>query len=618
MKEMMREEYLEFKKKDIAWAEEQVRFLHENAGKWPGLKYPDSRPIADLKDMLEGSARLYPDHTAIYQKMKHGEPYTEIKFSKLMEDVNALGTALIAHGLKGKHIAVTGENSYWWAVSYFAVVCGTGIAVPLDKELSASEMAQVLSDAEVSAILYQDKYEERFINMKEAGEVKLEMLVNYNRSENTEKAFGFDALIEEGKKLMDGGDRSFLDAQIDAEEMSVLIFTSGTTGVSKGVMLSQRNICADLMAAPTVLKVTDHEIFFSVLPIHHMYENVEGLLMPLYKGSAIAYCEGLKYIQKNLAEVRPTFFLGVPLIFESLYKKIMQNVKKQGKEATLKKGIKINNFTKKLGIDLAPKLFKDIHALFGGRMHILICGGAAINPDVLQAFRDFGILALQGYGLTECAPIGALNPDTIPKNAAAGRTVPTFGTKIIDPDEEGNGEILLTGDNVMLGYYKRPDLTAEVIEMIDGVRWYHTGDIGHIDEDGYLFVTGRKKNVIITKNGKNVFPEELEYYLSNLELVGESMVWAAEDEGGQDSVIVASIVPNWDEVKERLGRDDIDTVNPSAELLKEVEELLWVDVDKINADSPMFKKIRRIIVRTKEFEKNSSKKIKRFVESNRG
>lgn len=607
---MNKEDYKAMKQRDMDIALERVRNIENSTD--PTVKYKDSRPIMDIKHMIESSTELYGDHTAFMMKFEKGGVYTHITYKEALADINGLGTALIAHELKDKRIAVVGENCYQWAISYLAVICGTGVVVPLDKELSAKEMQQLMFDAEVSAVIYSSKYEDRFLDMKNSGELPLKVLVNMQKKQSDEVSFSLTDMIAEGKKLIEEGDRSFLDAQIIRDEMAVLLFTSGTTGISKGVMLSHGNLVEDLMAAPTVLKVNDWDIFFSVLPLHHTYECTCGFLMPLYKGATIAYCEGLKYIQKNLAEAKPTMFLAVPLIFESLHKKIWANVRKQGKEATLKKAIKINNALRKIGIDLSNKLFKDIKAVFGGNMRMMIVGGAAINPDILQGFRDFGIMALQGYGLTECAPMGALNPDTRPKNASCGRCFPGFGIKIIDKDADGIGEVCLKGGNVMLGYYRNPEATAQVI---DSEGWYHTGDLGYLDDEGYLFLTGRKKNVIITKNGKNVFPEELEYYLSNVPYVAESMVWGTDTSDGTDTLIVASVLPSWDDVNAALGRE-LDREDPKA--LEEVEKLLWTEVDKINEEVPFFKRIKKIIVRTEEFEKNSSKKIKRFVESNRG
>lgn len=582
--------------------EEFIKRINENND--PNIRYKKSRPIYDIKNMLESSAELYPNNAAFWVKKSRGSKYESITFKKTLEDVNALGTALISRGLKGKRIAVIGENSYQWSISYLATVCGTGIIVPLDKELNANELMQLVVNAEVSCVIFDTKYEKIFKEMQSSGESVIKLLVNLQRDSGENGVVALEELLAEGKKAINEGNRDFIDAKIDREAMNILLFTSGTTGVSKGVMLCHRNIVDDLMSAPTVLEIRSDDIFFSVLPVHHTYECTCGFLLPLYKGAAIAYCEGLKYITKNLAEIKPTVFLGVPVLFENIYRKIWQNVKKQGKEGLLKRIIKVNRATKKVGLDLGNIFLKDVRAVFGGRMRIMICGGAAINPEILDGIRDFGIMALQGYGLTECAPIGALNPDKAAKSASIGRALPNFDMKVVNVNEEGIGEICLKGGNVMLGYYNMPEATAEVLK--DG--WFYTGDLGYIDSEGYAYITGRKKNVIITKNGKNVYPEELEYYLSNIPYVLESLVYDKESEDGSDTVIVAAIRIDEEEVSETLGQGYTDEM---------VEELLWKEVDKINETSPYFKKIKRVVLRKEEFEKNTSKKIKRFVESNK-
>ena len=484
-------------------------------------------------------------------------------------------------------------------------MCGTGIVVPLDKELSPSELKQIVQQAEVSCVIFDAKHEETFRRMKKDGDTSIEVLIAMDAKDSTSEVFAWKDLVESGKNMVLTGNREFMEAQIDIDEMSILLFTSGTTGISKGVMLSHRNIAADLMTAPTVLLVKPTDMFFSLLPLHHTYECTAGFLMPLYKGASIAYCEGLKYIVKNLSEAKPTFFLGVPAVFENLYKKIWQNVRKKGKEDLLKRVIKINRKTKKIGIDLGNLFFKEIRALFGGRMRMVICGGAAINPAVLEGIQDFGIMALQGYGLTEAAPLGALNPDTAPNSRSIGRKFPCFDIKIENAGEDGIGEICLKGENIMLGYYERPDLTAEVLR--DG--WFYTGDLGYMDQQGYVYLTGRKKNVIITKNGKNVYPEELEYYLSKVPYIQESMVWGRESESGEDTVIVASVVINSEAFREVFGEQEMSD--------EEIIAQLWKEVDKINLEVPFFKKIKAIVLRKEEFEKNSSKKIKRFAEGNK-
>lgn len=589
----------------MAWAQKVVDDLNNSTDKY--VVYRTSRPITDIKNMLTTSVELYGDNVAFMQRFEKNEPFKSITYNEAFDTVNSLGTALVNRGLKGKRIAVIGENCYQWATSYLAVICGTGVVVPLDKELGAGELKQLCIEAEVSAVMFTEKYAETFKEMKGSGDTSIELLIKLNGHKEFEDMLTWSGLIAEGKSLMDGGDRSFVDAEIAYDEMSELLFTSGTTGIAKGVMLSHKNICFDLMIAPTILNVNTWDIFFSVLPIHHTYEGTCGFLMPLYKGAAIAYCEGLKYIVKNLSEVRPTMFLGVPAIFEALYKTIWKNIKKQGKESAVKKVMAINKFTKKLGFDLNKKFLKDVYKVFGGRLRVIISGGAAIDPAILQFFNDLGFIAVQGYGLSECAPMGALNPDQhkYMRNASVGHILPGMQVKIADKDEDGIGEICLKGDNVMLGYYKNPEETAKVIK--DG--WFYTGDQGYTDEEDFIYITGRKKNVIIASNGKNVFPEELEYLLSKSPYVAESMVWGADDEKG-DITIVASIRPDEEEVAEAIGEE-------KAKDDEAIKELLWKEVDRINADLPLFKKIKKISVRREEFEKNTSKKIKRFVEGNK-
>lgn len=587
----------------MEWAEELVAKI--NADERAYVKYKESRPITDIKHMIETSAELFGDNVAFMQKDNNNEPYRKILYREALADVNGLGTALISKGLKGKRIAVIGENCYQWATSYLAAVCGTGIVVPLDKELSAEELKNLVIRADVECVLFQKKFEDMFKKMKDSGDTKLNVLVNFTSEEEKDGVYSWSQLVKEGKKLVEEGNIEFTDAEIDNEAMSIILFTSGTTGKSKGVMLSHKNIAADLMIAPTVFKVFPTDIFFSVLPLHHTYECTCNFLMPLYKGAAIAYCQGLKYITKNLEEVKPTMFLGVPAVFEKLYSTIWKTVKKQGKEDLLKKVIRVNRKTKKVGIDLGKIFFKQITAVFGGRMRCLICGGAAINPEVLDGIRDFGILALQGYGLTECAPMGALNPDTAPNSASIGVRFPGADLKVVNINEEGIGEICVHGDNVMLGYMDMPEETAAVI---DSEGWFHTGDMGYMDSDGYAYITGRKKNVIITKNGKNVYPEELEYQLSLVPFIEEAFVFEGESSDEKSTTIVASIKLDQEAVEELLGAEYTE---------EQAKEMVWKEVDKINADAPFYRKIKKVIIRKSDFIKNSSKKLIRYAEDNK-
>ncbi len=597
-------DYKERKALELKRAEDFIASI--NAMDDPDIMYKVSHPITDFKDMMNKSVERYGrDHVAFKQRFVKNEPFREITYGQTLEDLNALGTELIELGLKDKRVAVIGDNCYQWASAYLAITCGLGVVVPLDKELGASELEQLIKEADCEGIFFTKKFLSIFQDIKERGETNLKVLVNLNAEEEKDGVFSWSELIEKGKKLVAAGDRRYLDAEMYPDEMGILLFTSGTTGIAKGVMLSQTNICCDLMSAPTLLDTNENDTFFSVLPLHHTYECTCGFLMPMYKGACIGYCEGLKYIQKNLQEIRPTFFLGVPLIFEMLYKAIWKNIRKQGKEKAVRKILTLNKTTSKVGINLNKMLLKDILQVFGGNMEMIIAGGAAIDPQILQFFRDLGIMAVQGYGLTECAPMAALNQDQQPRNDSVGHVLPGVEVKIVDKNEDGVGEICLKGPNVMMGYYNMPGETAKV--LVDG--WFHTGDLGYLDGP-YIYITGRKKNVIITKNGKNVFPEELEYYLGKVSLVSESMVWASRDESGQDDLIVATIKPDMEEVEAAIGKD-------AAEDPAQVEKLMWSEVDKINEGLPFFKKIKRINIRKDEFEKTTGKKIKRFVEANK-
>lgn len=602
MKKLSSEEYMALQNREWEWAKALIQCQIDDPR--PGVEYLTNRPVIDLKQMLESSVSLYGDRTAYYTKFEKG-PYQEIKYSQLLEDVNGLGTQFIAMGLKDKRIAVIGETTYMWSIAYLAAVNGTGVVVPLDKELPYDDLKNLIKESEASAVLFDRKREDIFVRMLEEGDTGLEYIISQDRKTGDGAIISQWELVDAGKKLVENGDRSFLDAQIDNEEMSIIIFTSGTTGMAKGIMLSHKNICADLMVSPVFVDLDETDIFFSVLPIHHTFECTCDFLMPLYKGAAIAHCEGLKYITKNLQEVKPTYFLAVPAIFDALYKAIWKGIRKKGKEKTVRTAMKVSDFLRRFGIDITDRLFAEIKSVLGGRMRMMISGGAAINPDILEDLQSFGIHAIQGYGLSEAAPMGALNPQSRPKSHSCGMAFPGFDAKIADPGSDGVGEICLKGDNIMLGYYRNPEATAEVIR--DG--WFYTGDLGYIDDDGYIVITGRKKNVIIAKNGKNVFPEELEYQLSLYDEIAEAMAFETDSEDETDKIIAVGIYPDWNYMKETYGdRADDD---------EEVRKIIWEIVDKVNAENPAYKMIRKVNLRHSEFSKNTSKKIVRFRAENK-
>lgn len=594
----------------------------------PHLMYHWRRPITDLKDVLETSAELYGEMPLFQQKFSASTPFQDITYAQVLDDVQALGTALIDLGLKGAHIGVIGKNCYEWAESYYAIVGGVGIVTPLDRELFQDDLEKLVIGGDLEAVITMDKHYEIFKNIMEKGTTKLRYVITVARQEHgvsrcpelggpilehedEEKGLlSWHKLREHGRQLLEKGDRSFLDAQVLGSDVAEILFTSGTTGNSKGVMLTHKSLCYDAMMAQTMIKVDPGDIFFSFLPIHHSYECTATLLIGTYCGATIAFCRGLKYILKDMQEVRPHLFLAVPLVFENFYNKIMRNIRKQGKERTLKAVFKLNRVTSKVGLNLSKMVTKQITDMFGGRIRVFIVGGAAIDGSIMDFFGQMGIISVQGYGLTETAPICSLNPDKkeFIKNASAGYLFPFLKCMIYNPDENGVGEICFQGPNLMLGYYKAPEATENVI--IDG--WFHTGDLGYLDDDNYLFITGRQKNVIIAANGKNVFPEELEFELMKNPVISECMVYG--DEKNEDPLkrgiyVVVRLDP--EEVQDRLSK----TIDEASD--QELQQLADEAVDKMNATMPLFKKITHVILRRREFNKTTAMKIRRFIEDNK-
>ena len=591
------------RKRALAWAEEVVSYVDNDPR--PIVKCKESRPITDIKDLLVSSTELYGDNVAYLQKWDKRGEYEPITYKETLADVNGIGTWMMDKGLTGKRVAVIGPNCYQWCSTYLAVTGGIGCIVPLDKELSAEELKNQIQRSKVSAVVFDSKHQDVFKSIKADGDTYLEVLVNFDTDEESDGVYAWKQMKEEGKKLVEAGNLDYVNAEVDNEVMSILIFTSGTMGKPKGVMLSQRNVCAELMIAPTTFDLRQDDIYLSFLPLHHTYECTCCFLMALYKGSAVAFCQGLTYITKNLKEVRPTMMLGVPALYEKLYQRIWKGVRKQGKEKTLQRAIKINNVTKKFHVDLGATFFKDIRDVFGGRMRTLICGGAKIDPQILDGLREFGFNALQGYGLTEAAPMGAFNPQDAPNSRSIGVPFPGQDIKAIDVDEEGIGEICIKGPNIMLGYYEDPEETAKVLDE-DG--WFHTGDLGYVDIDGYAYLTGRAKNVIVTTKGKNVYPEEIEYQLNLINFVEESFVFENPETAGVDTQIVASVKIDQEEMAELLGPDFTD---------EDVMREIWKEVDKINEEAPVYRRIKKVILRKTDFIHNTSSKLMRMVEANK-
>ncbi len=605
------EEYKEIRRQERA----EMDRIQEQIDNWSNsrVQYRGHHIPVDLKDMLETTAARFPERTLFKQKFNRNEPFREITFRQVLDDVYALGTAFLDLGLREKKIGVIGKNSYQWCETYLAVTGGVGVIVPLDKELHEEELKQLTVKGELSAVItVENKYYETFKAIKESGESQLEYVINVAMEEDESLKDGYiswNKLRETGRKAVHNGDRKYIDAPVVNTDLSVILFTSGTTDVSKGVMLNQKNLVLDTYLAQTLLEVRQGEdTFFSILPLHHTYECTATFLECVYNGTTMAICQGLKYIVKDMQETRPNLLLGVPVIFENLYNKITRNVRKSGKEKQLNTLFRINRVTKKIGLDISKQATKQITELFGGELRTVICGGAAVDGDILDYFGDLGFRSVQGYGLTECSPVIALNPDNAKfiNNKSAGYLFPLSECKIVDKDEDGFGEICFRGPTVMMGYYKDPERTAQAIDS-DG--WYHTGDLGYIDEQEYVYITGRKKSIIITGNGKNVYPEELEFYLQKSEYISESMVWG--DETNADPTrrgIYATIRVNKEAIEDKFGTDYSK---------EQVTEFINREVDKANEKLPLFKKITHVIIREREFNKTTTHKILRRDEDNK-
>lgn len=565
-----------------------------NSRKYKDVLY-QMRYINDLRDMIHSSAELYGNDTSFLVKDVPRGEYRPITYNQLKEDIDCLGTKLIEMGLKDKKVAVIGENSYKWVVSYLAVVNGTGVIVPLDKELTGIEIENLLSRAKVDAIVFSGKMKKKIMDVIEDIDIKIDM----DAKEDCEGIRAFDCLLEEGRKLLEEGNRDFIDAVIDREAMCALLFTSGTTGMSKGVMLSHKNISANVYNMSKYVKIRRPGGGLSVLPMHHTYELTCHVFTAIYQGVFVAICEGLKYIQPNLKESRATVMLGVPIVFETMHKKVWKQAEASGAAGKMKKMMALSRKTKLYNRpEIIKKIFEKIHTSLGGNIALFIAGGAAINPDVIKDYETLGIPMIQGYGMTENAPIIAVNRDYYSKHDSVGKPMPGTEVRIIDRDADGIGEIICKGPSVMIGYYDNPEATAEVLK--DG--WLYTGDYGRFDDEGFLYICGRKKNVIVTKNGKNIFPEEIEQLLMEQPFIEEVLVYGTIDKRDGDVVVKAEVYPSYESIKEALGEITEDGI----------KDAIKDSIEEVNDKMPAYKRVKRFKLREEEFEKTTTRKIKRM------
>lgn len=547
--------------------------------------------MKNLKELYTESCSKYKDNTAFHFFTQEGETAT-VSYEKFKTDIDALGTALLADmGLKGEKIALMGENSYRWCVSYFAVASGVGVVVPLDKETPAEELKNILSFADIKVVIGDKGAVKKIKENRYMFDENL-VIISMNDEEDT---ISFSYLLNEGAAFVSGGNKEFTDAQIDEDILAVLLFTSGTTGMAKGVMLSHRNLCSDLINVKRYVKIEETDVSLSVLPLHHTYEAI-AFLMIIYSGAAVSFARSVRHLKEDFRIFRPTVFVTVPLMLEKLHRKIIDDIERQGKR---KKMQMLSVVSSAVSEEKKRKVFAAIHELFGGRLKKIVVGAAALHSEVASDFALFGIPVIIGYGLTECSPIVICNSLDDCTTDTIGKPLKQVEAKIADPDEKGIGEICVKGPMVMLGYYNNEEETAKV--LVDG--FLHTGDLGYKDKNGNYHITGRKKNVIVTRNGKNVYPEELEYYLSKHAVIADSMVYAHSD-----GIVTAQIIADEKEIKKKLGKENLDK--------SDIDKAVTEAVRSTNRKVPSYKNIKNVIIRNKDFIRTSTHKIKRGEQEN--
>lgn len=544
----------------------------------------------DLRELLENSEKLYSKEVAFKTKKKGA--IEEVTYAQFASDVKNLGSYLLSLNMKNKRVAIISANRYEWCMSYFAVATSDLTVVPLDKSLPEAEFHSLIERSAADVIIYEDKYK-GFIENEKAKEKS--SVIEYINMDTDLKT-----CLEKGAKLYAKKNAPYKKVKIENDKMRFMLFTSGTTSMSKCVMLCHKNICANVEQIADRLPIGKEDSLLSFLPIHHTFECTTAFIYPISQGAAVAFCEGLRHIVPNLKDFKPTLMAGVPTLFESMYKKMWKNIKDGGREKKVNFAIKLSKILLKVKIDIRKKLFKQIHDTLGGKLKFFVSGAAGISADIIKGFEDFGVTVYQGYGLTETSPVVSTEGPSGRRLGSVGKAMKGLEVKIDDANEEGIGEIIVKGDTVMLGYYENEEATKEVLSK----GWFKTGDLGRIDDDGYIYITGRKKDVIVLKNGKNVFPEELEVLINNqIEFVKESMVYGAILEDNEVE-LRAKIVYDKDALKEKLGEISDE----------ELEKMFWDKIKEVNKQMPTYKYIKDIILTDEELIKTTTQKIKRFEE----
>lgn len=560
-------------------------------------KLYEAEKFDTIKDYINNAIKKYPDNNAfiIKNKTQNNINYTNISYNKFSEDIKSLGLALINLGLENKKIAIIGKNRYEWVLSFVSILCGVGITVPLDKGLPPQEIELSLDRAKVDAVIFEDEYSDIIKDIKNS-KTNVKEFICMNSDCNGEFKTIAD-LISIGFDLLKSGDKRYDEHKINPDDVASIIFTSGTTSMSKAVMLSNKNIASNIYNINCAEKVYDTDVNMLFLPLHHTFGSTI-LLLALADGVTNVFCDGLRHIQSNLKEYKVSVFVCVPLLLEAMYKKIYAEVEKQGKTKLLKFANSISRFLLKFNIDIRRKVFKQVLDNLGGNIRFVISGASAIDKNVAKGFYDFGVLAVQGYGLTETSPVLTAENEKCVKFGSVGLPLPEVEIKIDNPNEEGIGEIVAKGPNIMLGYYEMPEETENVLK--DG--WFYTGDLGYLDKDGFLFITGRKKNVIVLKNGKNIYPEEIELLLSNLPYVSENMVYGTPKD--DDLILSVKIVYNKDYINDKYGHISED----------DLKEIIWKDIKKVNSTLANYKHIKKLIITDEPMIKTTTQKVKRFEE----
>ena len=556
--------------------------------------------FTDLKDMLKQTGEAYGDRPAYIFKTEEKGKFRTITHKEFREEIDALGTVLVNMGLKDKRIAIISENRYEWELSYLAIAAGVGVVVPLDKALPDNELESLILRSQVEAIIYSSKYDTIMGTLRDKKNTNLKYFISMDLEENTQGIYSEKTLIEKGKKLLSDGNTTYLDAKIDAEKMGIMLFTSGTTAMSKAVMLSHKNLVTNMMDIIQRFDLTEEDRFLSFLPLHHVFECTVGFLYPISIGGSIAFCEGVKHMADNIKEFDITAMISVPAVFDIIYRKVMKAIEKKGKLQNLEKGKKISSLLLKVKIDLRKQLFKEVHESLGPKLKLVVTGGAALDSETEKGFNDLGFDVEQGYGLTETAPVIAAETPKCRRLGSIGKKFPSVEVKIDNPDEEGIGELLAKGPSIMLGYYENEEATKEAL---DANGWFHTGDLARIDKDGFIYISGRKKSVIVLNNGKNVFPEEIETLLNKVEGIKESFVYEKKEADGDVKVCV-KIVYDKQLIKELY----------NIEGEEKIKEFLWEKVKDVNRLMPKYKYVREMIISEEELIKTTTLKIKRHEE----